>query len=228
MVLEHAALDVGVEPIEQVARQLAEAQSLERRRVEQLADLRGGRLHRVVEQPRIGDRCGERADVIELPAERHHARRGDVSPLGFEPDDAAGRGRNADRSARVGADRAERHAGRDRGRRSAARSARRSRRVVRIARRAEARVFAGRPERELVEVGLADEHRAGFAQAARDDGIRRGDVILADQRTRRGRRALLIDQILERDRNAVQRPEAAAAGDLLVGLRAPAPAPHPP
>ena len=144
------------------------------------------RQHRVVEQPRIGHRRGERPDVIELAAERHDARRGDVAPLGLQSDDAAGGGGNANRSAGIGADGAERHAGRDRDRRSAARSARRSRRIVRIAHRAESRVLAGRAERELVEVGLADEHRAGFAQARGHDRIVGRDVIFADQRSRGG------------------------------------------
>ena len=86
----------------------------------------------------------------------------------------------------------------------------RSRRIVRIAHRPEARILAGRAERELVQVGLADEHRAGLAQASRHDGIGVGDVIAAHQRSRGGRHALLIDQVLQRDRDAVQRADAAS------------------
>ena len=79
----------------------------------------------------------------------------------------------------------------------------------------------GGAEGELVEVGLADEHRAGFTQAPRHHRIRGGDVLLPDQRPRGGRRALEIDQVLEGEWNAVQRPKAASAGDLLVGLTCP-------
>ena len=114
--------------------------------------------------------------------------------------------------------RAERHAGGDRGRRSAARPTWRSRRIVRIAHRSKSRVFARRPEREFMEVGLADEHRARFAQASGDDGVAGRDVIVPDQRSRGRPHAFLIDQILERDRNAVQRSDAPARRDLLVGL----------
>ena len=40
-----------------------------------------------------------------------------------------------------------------------------------IADRAKSRILAGRAERELVEVGLADEHRAGLAQTPRHDRV---------------------------------------------------------
>ena len=77
----HAVLDVGVESIGQVAGEPAEAQSFERSGVEGIANLLGVLVQRVVEEPRVGDRRGERSDVIELTAERHDAGCGNVSPL---------------------------------------------------------------------------------------------------------------------------------------------------
>ena len=54
------------------------------------------------------------------------------------------------------------------------------------------------------------------------------DVALADARRGGRRRAADVDQILDRDRDAVQRPAVAAGGQLAVGLRAPAAAPRRP
>ncbi len=178
----------------------------------------GGRQHGVVEQPRVGDRSGQRPHMIELAAERDHAGGGDLPPLRLQSHDAARGGGNADRSAGIGSDRAERHARRHGDRRTAARTSRRSSGIVGISRRAEARIFRGRAERELMKVGLADEHRAGLAQTACHRRVGRRHVILAHERPGRRGRAFAVDQILERERNAVQRSEVAAAGDFFVSL----------
>jgi hypothetical protein len=69
-----------------------------------------------------------------------------------------------------------------------------------------------------MEVGLADKHGAGLAQASRDDGIGGGDVIAPHLRRGTGAHALLIDQVFEGQRNAVQRADSASGGDLFVGL----------
>ena len=86
-----------------------------------------------------------------------------------------------------------------------------------MAHRTEGGVLVRRAERELVQVGLADEHRAGRAQPRRDDRRRRRDVPAPHARRRGGRRPAKIDQILERDRHAVQRAAVAAGGNLLIG-----------
>jgi hypothetical protein len=67
-----------------------------------------------------------------------------------------------------------------------------------------------------VQVGLADDHRAGLAQA-RDDRRIALRMARRDCRAGRRRRARDIDQILHRDRNAMQRATIPAAGDFLFG-----------
>ena len=130
MVSQHARLDVGVEPIEQVARRARRGAVPSSGAASSASPTCSDCWQqRVVEQPRVGDRRGERADVIELTAQRHDAGRGDLSPLRLEADDAARGGGNANRAAGIGADRAERHAGCDRDGRSAARAAGRARRI---------------------------------------------------------------------------------------------------
>ena len=108
--------------------------------------------------------------------------------------------------------------GGDARRRSAARAAGRARRIVRIARRTERRVLVRRAERELVQVGLADEHRAGLPQMGDGRRVALGDVALAHARRRGGRRAADVEQILDRDRHAVQRSAVVAGGELAVGV----------
>ena len=70
---------------------------------------------------------------------------------------------------------AEAHAFGDGGGRPAARAAGRSRRIDRVADGAERGLVAGGAERELVQVGLADDDRAGVAQPAARPGRRRRD-----------------------------------------------------
>ena len=106
----------------------------------------------------------ERPDLIERRGEREQAVARDASVGRLQPDEAAERGRLADRSAGVGSERGRHQAGGDRDRRSAARPARRARRIPRVARRAEGRVLGRRAHRELVAVGLADDDGAGRAR----------------------------------------------------------------
>ncbi len=172
----HAHLHVGVEAIEEIPLRHAEAEALQRRGIERRDPARPLGAHRVVLQPRALDRRAERAHVIELAAEGHHAGGGELAPLGLEPDHAARGGGNANRAARVGAHGAERHAGGDGDRGPAAGAAGRAHGIDRVAREAVARILGGRAERELVEVGLAHEDRARVAQVGRDVRVgRRGD-----------------------------------------------------
>ena len=121
----------------------------------------------------------------------------------LEPDGAARRRRNPDGAARVGADRCEAHALDERHGGAAARSAGRSRRIERMTHGSERRLLAGRAEGELVEIGLADEDRAGLAQP-RDDRRVRAGIARRQRRPRRRRRAGDVDQILHGHGNAVQ------------------------
>ena len=132
-------------------------------------DRRG--VHRVVtrdrleQQRRVGDGVGERPDLVEARREGDQAEPADRAVGRLDADDAAQRGRLADRAAGVRAERERREVGGDRRRRTAARPAGHPRGVVRVARRAERRVLGARPHRELVEVGLADDDRAGVVRA---------------------------------------------------------------
>ena len=77
--------------------------------------------------------------LARVPGERHRIVRYQAGRRA-NADDAAERGRNADRAAEVGALRHRHHAGRDRNRGAAGRACRTERRVPRIARRPEQRV----------------------------------------------------------------------------------------
>ena len=88
---------------------------------------------------------------------------------------------------------------------------------LRVARGTKRGFLAGRAERELVQVALADENRAGTTQSRRDRGIRRGRRGRRHPRPGRRRHAALVDEILERDGNAVQRPEPLTASPRVIG-----------
>ena len=200
-----------LDPVEEIGPWNSEGQRSARRR-----DLMDGHaLHRLEQQGRIGNRPGERPDVIERGAEGDHAVTGDLAERRLQSDDATGGGRNADGAARVGAHRAEAHALGHRCRRTAARSACRPRGIDRITDRTERGLVAGRAERELVQVRFADDDRPGVAQPAHDGCVRRRGACRHSRPGRR-RRARDIDEILDRDRDAVQRSAIPPARDLAV------------
>jgi hypothetical protein len=82
--------------------------------------LRGGRrrsgvaVHGAVQQPGIHDCLRKRAEMIEGACERHDAAERDFVERRLETDDAARCGGDANRSARVAAERGSRHTGDDR------------------------------------------------------------------------------------------------------------------
>ena len=132
------------------------------------------RVHRIVprdhfeQERRIGDRVGERPDLVEAGREGDEpvAAHGAVGRL--DPDHAAQRRGLADRTARVGSQAQRREPCGNRGGRSTAGAARDAARVVRVAGRTERRVLGAGSHGELVEVRLADHDGAGLAQL-RDD-----------------------------------------------------------
>src|SRR6185436_5245862 len=97
--------------------------------------------------------------------------------------------------------------------RPARRSARRSRGIEWMVDGTVRGVFVRRAEGELVQVGLADEDGAGRAQPRRDDSVMHRDVTAPDSRCRAGRQPAEIDQILERDWDAVQWTAVAPSRD---------------
>ena len=111
------------------------------------------------------------------------------------------------------------HAAGDRGRRAAAAAARRARRVVGVAGRAEDGVEGLRAGAELGRVRLADDDRAGAAQARDEQRVRGRDVVAVDRRAVGRPHAGGVLEVLDRDRQAVQRPGRRVASEGGVGRR---------
>ena len=119
----------------------------------------------------IAHRARDRPHVVEGEIERHHAVTADAAVAGLEPDRAAVGSGDADGAAGVAAHGQEHHAGGDRRGRSAAGAAGNPLQVPRVAHRAEMRVGRGDAVGQLVQVGLADQHRAGFGQLFDHRGV---------------------------------------------------------
>ena len=180
---------------------------VERRRVERVGAGDG-----VQHQRAVAHVAGERADVVERPGERRDAALRRPAVGGLEPDGAAERGGDADRSAGVGADPDHARARGERRRRAAARAAGDAADVPRVA--------GGRGDRpvgELVGVGLPDHHHARREQVLDHDGVAVGDVALAHLRARRRRHTGGVAEVLDTEGDPVERAAVAAAGDLLLG-----------
>ena len=129
--------------------------------------LAGGRIVGIVagdrgQHPRIvAHGAGERADMVEPPRARDGAGAADPAVGRLHADHAAGGGRQADRAAGVGAQRAIDHARGDRGARAARAAAGDARLVPRIAAMAVMHVVAGRAGGELRHVEEAQLDHAG-------------------------------------------------------------------
>ena len=125
----------------------------------------------------------------------------------FQPGIAGHRGGQAHRGRRVAAEGEQRRAFAQRDAGAARRAARRAvlARVPRIARRAVMRVVAGAAERELHHVGLA--HQGGELPAQVRDHRPLGLELLrqASRRARKSRKSRHREQVLHRDRDALQR-----------------------
>ena len=205
-----------IEPFAEIASRHAESQSADRSRAQRRGLRRAD--ERTVHEPGIGHGACERPQMIEAPRERHHPVERQLAVGRLESDGATRRRRNPDRASGIGAERGERHAGGDRNSRTAARAARRPRGIVRVAHRTEGGVFARRAVRELVEVRLADDDRARLPQTGDRHRVGGRDVSLAHARRRRRRKAFDVDQILDGDRDAVQRTAVPSGGELTIGV----------
>ena len=119
------------------------------------------------------------------------------------PHSAAG---PADRAAGVGADAAQDQPRRHAGAGAAAGAGGEMRGVPRIARRRPGQI-EGRPAiGELMRRRLAHQHRAGRGQLLRAGRIGVGNIVAQDLRMAGRRNALGIDDVLQSDRDAAQRP----------------------
>ena len=153
-----------------------------------------------------------------LERERDEAVAADPAVGGLHPDHAAQRGGLADRATRVGAEREGREA-RGHGRRAApARAARHPGEVAGVAGGAERRVLGGRAHGELVEVRLADGHRAGGGEALHDGGVVGREPAVEDLRRAGGGDAPGAEVVLEGDRHPGERPGVVAGGHRAVDL----------
>ena len=92
-------------------------------------------------------------------------------------------------------------------------------RVERIAGRPEQRVVAGAAEPHHRRVGLADEDRAGLLDPLGEGAVPVGDVVLERADAAEGRRpaGLEVEQVLDRRRHAMERPERVAAHHRVLG-----------
>ena len=147
----------------------------------------------------------QRTDLVERGAEGQQPVSGHASVGRLEAQHAAHRRRLPNRPAGVRAERQRREPGGDRHGRPAARPAGDAIERPRIARRPERRVFGRRSHRELVAVGLADDHGAGAGQSRHDRRVVRRDEPFQDLRRGRRAHALRADVVLERHGDAGER-----------------------
>ena len=150
---------------------------------------------------------GERADLVERAGERDDPVAADPAVRRFHADDPAQRRRLADRAAGIRADRQRGVECRDRRCRAAAAAARHPVERPRVGGRTIGGVLGRGAHRELVHVGLAEDDRARLAEPLRDVGVVRRAISLQDPRSGRALATRQRDQVLERDRDAEQRPE---------------------
>ena len=139
--------------------------------------------------------------MVEIPREREDAAHTDAPVGGLKSHHAAQRSGDADRAARVGAERRQRHAAGHRRRAAARGPARDAVRVPRVAAIPEVRVDVGHAQRDLVRVGLAEQNRARSLEFSHGDGILLGHEVREVARSRRGADARRVVQVLDGDGN---------------------------
>ena len=209
-------------PILSPAEILAERPTVSRDRPAQAA-----RVLRVVARQRLQDQRAVLDGPRERPAVIERVRVGDDAGAAHQPerghqaDDAAERRRAPDRSAGVRAERHRDQPGGDGGARARRGAAREVREVPRIARRRPRQIERRAGVRHLVGGQLAEEHGAGVVEPARRGGVLGGNPVDEDARVARRQDALRVVDVLQRERDAVQRAAVLARGDLGLGRAAP-------
>ncbi len=147
--------------------------------------------------------------MVERPRQRPGPCGADP-PIGrLQPDDTAERRRDADRAAGVAAERERYLASSEHDGRAAARASRDPIERPRVVRRAERFVDGGDPPCELVRLRLADEDRPGSACPADRLGVARRDVRAEHRRAVRRSHPLGVEQVLDRERDPLERPSLA-------------------
>ncbi len=172
--------------------------------VQQGRGVRRGARHR----PNMVQREGER----EHPTARHQA----IGRL--QPDNPAGAGRVTDRAAGIGAERQREQPRGQPGAGAGGRPAGVVARVPRVACRREGQVEGRAANGEFMGGELAHHDRAGPAQPRHHRRIGRCHLADQDLGMAGGRQPADIDDVLDADRHAVQRPPAAPGGQFLFRL----------
>ena len=186
---------------------------------ERLRVARIGPAQHAVDQGRVFHGARHGPGRVQGRGQRQDAVRADPPRRHLEPDDAAPRGGQPHRAARVGADGDGRQARAHGDTRATRRSARRpvDREVPGIPRIAHVRIRAPAPHGELDGVRLAeDDHPRGDEPL----GEGRGDgrhALRPHLGAARGDAPLEVDQILERDGHAVERAHPVAGADRAIG-----------
>ena len=158
----------------------------------------------LVDGPGVVDGAGKHGDAVERAAGRHHAPGRHRAHRGLEADDVVEARRHAARARRVGAERERHQAQRHGDGRARTRSARHDGGIESVPRHRIGRAHADQAGGELVEVGLADQQRAGGKRALDRGGAGLGRV--GEGRTGgRGRQARGVDVVLDGERDAPQR-----------------------
>ena len=154
--------------------------------------------------PGVIDGEREHRYTVERAAGRHHAESRNQSEAGFKADDIVEARRYAAGAGGVGAERQRHETCGNRNAGAGARSAGNEIGVEKIARRAVGRTHADKSGGKLVEIGLADDDGAGFAQARNRCGIV-GRVIGKGRACVGSRHAGNINIVLDRDGHAIER-----------------------
>ena len=164
------------------------------------------------------DRPGERARGVEAERQGEDAAAADQAVGRLDAGGAAEARRIADRAAGVGAHGAHAERGGDRRARAARRAAGLVVGVPGIARRREGLVRRHRAVGEFVGGELAEDDGAAGFQASHGLGIDRGHVVGAQMRMAGRQHALGLVDVLQPDRNAMQRAAIEPLAHLHVGL----------
>ena len=145
-------------------------------------------------------------------------RERDAVALRLQPEEAAVGGRPADRagSIRGVSDRA--HPGANRDAAAAARAAGRSGRIPRVPRVAPGGALGEPVDRELRQVGLAEDHGSGVAQPPDDQAVLLRRLAVGGRAVGR-HLARVVDVVLDRDRHPQQRRLIAGGEPLLRAFR---------
>jgi hypothetical protein len=170
------------------------------------------------QQRAVLDGPGQRAAMIERVGVGNHARAAHQTERGHQADDTAQRCRAPDRSPRVGSQRRRDQARRDGRPRAGGGAAGEVGEVPGVARGGPRQIERRPGMGHLVGGQLAEQHGPRVVEPGGRRGVRIGDPVDEDARVRRGEDAARVVDVLERERDPVQRAAGRIRGDLGLGL----------